>query len=90
MFDAPKTAVIPDSFPLDTTPNNSNNKSPDTPGTAVTPDSSPSDMTPSNFVSVANLLKGVENTEDKGKLLLDESKNLTESKTSFIVDSENL
>lgn len=78
-----------DSIPLSSATSNSKNELPDTPGTAVNPDSSHSDMTPSNYISVAKLLKGVEKTEEKGKLLLDESKELTDGETSFRVDNKN-
>jgi len=62
----------------------------DTPGTAVLPDSSPLDMTPNNSISAAKLLNGVEKSYDKGKKLLDESKDLADGETRFRKDeSEN-
>ena len=42
-----------------------------------------------NSISTAKLLEGVEKSYDKGKKLLDESKDLTEGETSFRVDNEN-
>ena len=58
----------------------------DTPGTAVLPDSSPLDMTPNNSISAAKLLNGVEKSYDKGKKLLDESKDLADGETRFRKD----
>lgn len=58
------------------------------PGTAVLPDSSPLDTTPNNSISAAKLLKGVEKSYDKGKKLLDESKDLAQGEIRFRNEGE--
>lgn len=61
----------------------------DSPGTANESDSSPLGKTPNNSISVAKLLAGVEKSYDKGKKLLDESKDLTEGEMYFRFDNKN-
>ncbi len=60
----------------------------DSPGKREIPDRPHSDA-PSNSISTAKLLEGVEKSYDKGKKLLDESRDLTDGETSFRVDNKN-
>ena len=60
----------------------------DSPGKREIPDRPHSDA-PSNSISTTKLLEGVEKSYDKGKKLLDESRDLTDGETSFRVDNKN-
>lgn len=83
LLDAPGTAVLPDSSPLDTTPSNSKNITSEGSEKANESDSLPLNSTTNGYISTAKLLQGVEKSYDSGKKLLDESKNLTDGETFF-------
>ena len=59
------------------------------PRTAKESDSPHLDSATNNSISTAKLLEGVEKSYDKGKKLLDESRDLTDGETSFRVDNKN-
>lgn len=83
LLDAPGTAVLPDSSPLDTTPSNSKNITSEGSEKANESDSLPLNSATNGYISTAKLLQGVEKSYDSGKKLLDESKNLTDGETFF-------
>ena len=83
LLDAPGTAVLPDSSPLDTTPSNSKNITSEGSEKANESDSLPLNSATNGYISTAKLLQGVEKSYDSSKKLLDESKNLTDGETFF-------
>ena len=83
LLDAPGTAVLPDSSPLDTTPSNSKNITSEGSEKANESDSLPLNSATNGYISTAKLLQGVEKSYDSGKKLLDESKDLTDGETFF-------
>ena len=83
LLDAPGTAVLPDSSPLDTTPSNSKNITSEGSEKANESDSLPLNSATNGYISTAKLLQGVEKSYDSGKKLLEESKNLTDGETLF-------
>ena len=83
LLDAPGTAVLPDSSPLDTTPSNSKNITSEGSEKANESDSLPLNSATNGYISTAKLLQGVEKSYDSGKKLLDESKDLTDGETLF-------
>jgi predicted RNA methylase len=88
LLDAPGTAVLPDSSPLDTTPSNSKNITSEGSEKANESDSLPLNSATNGYISTAKLLQGVEKSYDSGKKLLDESKNLTDGETFFRKESD--
>lgn len=88
LLDAPGTAVLPDSSPLDTTPSNSKNITSEGSEKANESDSLPLNSATNGYISTAKLLQGVEKSYDSGKKLLDESKNLTDGETLFREESD--
>lgn len=87
LLDAPGTAVLPDSSPLDTTPSNSKNITSEGSEKANESDSLPLNSATNGYISTAKLLQGVEKSYDSSKKLLDESKNLTDGETFFRKES---
>lgn len=88
LLDAPGTAVLPDSSPLDTTPSNSKNITSEGSEKANESDSLPLNSATNGYISTAKLLQGVEKSYDSGKKLLDESKDLTDGETFFRKESD--
>ena len=88
LLDAPGTAVLPDSSPLDTTPSNSKNITSEGSEKANESDSLPLNIATNGYISTAKLLQGVEKSYDSGKKLLDESKDLTDGETFFRKESD--
>lgn len=88
LLDAPGTAVLPDSSPLDTTPSNSKNITSEGSEKANESDSLPLNSATNGYISTAKLLQGVEKSYDSSKKLLDESKNLTDGETFFRKESD--
>lgn len=88
LLDAPGTAVLPDSSPLDTTPSNSKNITSEGSEKANESDSLPLNSATNGYISTAKLLQGVEKSYDSGKNLLDESKDLTDGETLFREESD--
>lgn len=88
LLDAPGTAVLPDSSPLDTTPSNSKNITSEGSEKANESDSLPLNSATNGYISTAKLLQGVEKSYDSGKKLLDESKDLTDGETLFREESD--